>query len=153
MKRIFWLLLVVGLTAAGCSGFDLSSPEKERKLIDAQNIPPQNYKPDLLAFLRTYLNNPDNVREAGLSEPRKLWILDIERYGACLRYNAKDSTGRYTGLRDHMAVFVAGKFDRLIELGRVGDTGSGSGGSLKPLRDFCATATYQPFPEMEKLRR
>ena len=151
MKRISWLLLLLGITAAGCSSFGASSPEKERQALDAQNIPPQNYKPDLLAFLRTYLNNPEGVREAGLSEPRKLWILDIERYAACLRYNAKDSTGRYTGLRDHVAVFVSGKFDRLIELGRVGEATT-SNPSLKPLRDFCATAGYQPLPELEKLR-
>jgi hypothetical protein len=105
----------------------------------------------LLAFMRTYLNNPENVRNAALSEPQKLQVFDTERYAACLRYNAKDSAGRYTGLRDHLAVFVSGKFDRLIELGRVDRETSSE--SLKPLRAYCATAGYQPIPELEQLRR
>jgi len=146
MIRISRLLLIFGLAAAAGACADSSSIEKERRAIDAQNVAPQNYKADLLAFMRTYLNNPDGVRNAGISEPRKLWVLDLERYAACLRYNAKDSGGRYTGQRDNLAVFVSGKFDRVIELGT-------SNPGLKPLRDFCATADYQPFPELEKLHR
>ena len=149
MARISWILLLIGIAAGGCA--DRYQIELERKTLEAQNVPPQNYKPDLLAFMRTYLNNPENVRNAVISEPQKLQVLDIERYAACLRYNAKDSTGRYTGLRDHLAVFVSGKFDRLIELGRVDRETSSE--SLKPLRAYCATASYQPIPELEKLRR
>lgn len=146
MTRLSRLFLIIGATALTAACAETSSIEKERRAIDAQNIPPQNYKPDLVAFLRTYLNNPDGVRNAGISEPRKLWVVDLERYAACLRYNAKDSSGRYTGPRDNLAVFVSGKFDRVIELGAASP-------SLKPLRDFCATADYQPFPELEKLHR
>jgi hypothetical protein len=73
----------------------------------------------------------------------------MERYAACLRYDAKDSAGRYTGTRDRLAIFVSGKFDQLIELTRT-DPGSER---LRPLRDYCAAVAYQPFPELEKLRR
>jgi hypothetical protein len=152
MVRISWLFLLVGIAAGGCA--ERYELELQQKTLQAQNIAPQNYKPDLLAFMRTYLNNPDNLRNAAISEPQKLevsGILETERYAACLRYNAKDNTGRYTGLRDHLAVFVSGKFDRLIELGRA-DAGAGAE-RLRPLRDYCATAAYQPFPELEKLRR
>jgi hypothetical protein len=149
MARISWILFLIGFAAGGCAnGYQI---ELERRTLEAQNVPPQNYKPDLLAFMRTYLNNPENVRNAAMSEPQKLHVLDTERYAACLRYNAKDSAGRYTGLRDHLAVFVSGKFDRLIELGRV-DTSAG-GERLRPLREYCATAGYQPIPELEQLRR
>ena len=154
MARISWLFLLIGVAAAGgCSSFS-STVEAERKVLDAQNVAPQNYKPDLLAFMRTYLNNPENVRDAAISEPRKLWIIEVERYAACVRYNAKDNTGRYTGLRDRLAVFVSGKFDRLIELAPAErDASQSSSARLKPLRDYCASAGYQPFPELEKLRR
>ncbi len=149
MTRIFGVFLLIGIGAAGCaSGYEI---EQQRKTLEAQNIPPVNYKPDLLAFLRTYLNSPDNVREAAMSEPQKLSVLDTERYAACLRYNAKNNAGRYTGLRDHLAVFISGKFDRLIELGRADREGGSE--RLKPLRDYCATAAYKPFPELEQLRR
>ncbi|HET7679383.1 MAG TPA: hypothetical protein VFK79_04515 [Xanthobacteraceae bacterium] len=151
MARISWLFLLIGIAASGCAdGYVI---ETQRKTLEAQNVPPQNYKPDLLAFMRTYLNNPENVRNAAMSDPQKLMVIDLERYASCLRYNAKNSTGRYTGLRDHLAVFVSGKFDRLIELGRAErDAGAGSE-VLRPLRDYCATAAYQPFPELEQLRR
>jgi hypothetical protein len=140
---------LIGIAAGGCA--DRYQIELERKTLEAQNVPPQNYKPDLLAFMRTYLNNPENVRNAAMSEPQKLQVLDTERYAACLRYNAKDGSGRYTGLRDHLAVFVSGKFDRLIELGRADAAGGGE--RLRPLREYCAAASYQPIPELEQLRR
>jgi hypothetical protein len=149
MARISWLFLLIGIAAGGCA--DSYQIELERKTLEAQNVLPQNYKPDLLAFMHTYLNNPENVRDAAMSEPQKLLVLDTERYAACLRYNAKNNAGRYTGLRDHLAVFVSGKFDRLIELGRA-DASAGAE-RLRPLRDYCAAASYQPFPELEKLRR
>jgi hypothetical protein len=149
MTRIFGILLLIGIAAAGCANpYEM---EQQRKILEAQTIPPVNYKPDLLAFLRTYLNSPENVREAAMSEPEKLLVLDTERYAACLRYNAKNNAGRYTGLRDHLAVFISGKFDRLIELGRADREGGSE--RLKPLRDYCATAAYKPFPELEQLRR
>lgn len=151
MARISWLFLVTGVALGGCGGASEYEAEARRKALEAQNVMPQNYKPDLLAFMRTYLNNPENVRGAALSEPQRLMVERTERYAACVRYDAKNSAGRYLGMRDHLAVFVSGKFDRLIELGRVG----GAGGSElhRPLREYCAAASYQPFPELEKLRR
>jgi len=149
MARI-WILLFISIAAAGCAdGYQI---ELQRKTLEAQNVPPQNYKPDLLAFMRSYLNNPENVRNAAISEPQRLNVVDTERYAACLRYNAKDGSGRYTGLRDHLAIFVSGKFDRLLELGRA-EAGAAGSERLRPLRDYCAAAAYQPFPELEQLRR
>ena len=156
MARILSLFLLIGMAAmGGCA--DRYQIELQRKSLEAQNIPPANYKTDLLAFLQTYLNNPEDVRGTALSEPQKLLVIDTERYAACLRYNAKNSAGRYLGLRDHLVVFISGKLDRLIELGRVTRERSGGGllggAPLQPLREFCATAALQPFPELERLRR
>jgi hypothetical protein len=145
-------LIFLGALLSGCSGAEEYQAEQRRKTIEAQNVMPQNYRADILAFMRTYLNNPENVRAAALSEPRKLLIEDIERYGACLRFDARNSAGRYLGLRDHLAVFVSGKFDRLIELGRAGPDAPASD-RLRPLREYCAGVAYQAFPELEHLRR
>jgi hypothetical protein len=148
MLRSFPVLMLIAVAAAGCANrYEL---EYERKLIESQNVKPENFKPDLLAFLRTYLNNPEGVRDAALSEPQKL-MLDTERYAACLRYNSKNSAGRYTGLNNHLAVFISGKFDQLVELGPV-TRGAGEG-ALQPLREYCNKASYQPFPELQQLRR
>ena len=156
LLRLLSILLLIGLAAGGCANrYEL---EQQRKTLEAQNVPPQNFKPDLLAFLQTYLNDPTNVRDAAMSEPQKLQVQDLERYAACLRYNARNTTGRYTGLRDHLVVFVSGKFDRMIELGRASREPRsagllGSSSLLDPLRNYCAAAAYLPFPELEKLRR
>lgn len=149
MRRILPILFSIGVALAGCA--DAYQNEFTRKTIESQNVRPENYKPDLLAFMKTYLNDPTNVREAGMSEPTKLYVQDIERYAACLRYNAKSAGSKYTGLRDHLAVFVSGKFDRMIELGRT--TAADNSGPLQPLREYCASASYQPFPELEQIKR
>jgi hypothetical protein len=105
---------------------------------DAEHNPfPANYKAETLAFLRTYLNVPSGVREAGIAEPVMKSIAGSTRYAACLRYNAKTNTGEYGGAKEHLAVFYVGRFDQFIENGR----------------ELCAGATYQPFPELERLTR
>ena len=45
-------------------------------------------------------------------------------------------TGAYTGVRDHLAIFLAGKLDQM------GVT-----------REQCKDAAYEPFPELERLTR
>ena len=59
---------------------------------------PQNYKQDLLAFLRTYLNDPTHVRGAAVSQPQLKNVGPGDRYVACVRYNARNSDGKYIGV-------------------------------------------------------
>ena len=55
---------------------------------------------------------------------------------SCVRFNAKAPTGGYAGVREHMAIFLAGKLDQM------GVT-----------RELCKDAAYEPFPELERLTR
>ncbi|ETR75657.1 signal peptide protein [Afipia sp. P52-10] len=98
---------------------------------------PVNYRADLLAFLRTYLNDPTNVRDASISEPVQRFIGGANRYVLCVRYDTRDSSGHYTGTADRAALYLDGRFDRMIE---------------KP-QDLCPATAYAPFPELEKLKR
>jgi hypothetical protein len=107
------------------------------------NIPPANYKAEIIAYLRNYLNDPSGVREAYISEPElrtvpaTLTTPATQRYMVCLRFNAKDSTGKYQGRRDHLVAFLSGQLDTLL-----------------PARgEQCANANWQPFAELERLRR
>ena len=59
-----------------------------------------------------------------------------ERYVVCVRFDAKGPTGAYAGVREHLAIFLAGKLDQM------GVT-----------REQCKDAAYEPFPELERLRR
>lgn len=134
LALLLLLLLPLGACAGG-SGEDLyfSRPRNA----DAAQPFPAHYRAELLAFLRTYLNDPTNVREASISEPVQRHVGGTRRYYLCVRYNARDSAGRYTGPADRAALYLDGRFDRLIEKSQ----------------DFCPASAYAPFPELERLTR
>ena len=109
---------------------------------EARNIPPANYKGDIVAFMRTYLIDPNRVRGAGVSPPQRKTINSDpgERYIACVRYNARKSNGAYAGINTGVAVYVSGKLDRFFETPR-------------EVGELCKDATYEPFPELQEMTR
>ena len=134
-----FLALLALLMLGGCSTDTGPSQAELRARWEAQNVVPQNYKQDLLAFLRTYLNDPTHIRAASVSQPQLKTVGPGERYVACVRYNARDSDGKYAGSKDGAAVYVAGKLDRFLD--------------GKPGQPYCKDAAYAPFPELERLTR
>jgi len=135
--------LIGAAALAGCSTPDLGpSPAELKARWDAQNVFPQTYKADLLAFLRTYLNDPAHVKGAAVSQPvlKEVGQGQGQRYVVCLRYNARDMDGKYPGPKDGAAVYVSAKLDRYVDVKR-------------EVTDLCKDAVYAPFPELEKLTR
>ena len=124
----------------GCASDIGPSPAELKAQWEAQNVYPQAYKGDLLAFMRTYLNDPTHVRGAMLSQPALKEIGPGQRYVACLRYNARDMQGKYMGLKGGAAVYVLAKLDRFID-------------TPPAVKDICKDAVYAPFPELEALTR
>nr|WP_249792765.1 hypothetical protein [Bradyrhizobium sp. BRP22] len=98
---------------------------------------PKNYRTEILAFMRTYLNDPTGVRDAVMAEPVQRTIGGRLRYITCVRFSARDSDHGYRPARERAIVYVDGRLDRIIE-----DAG-----------EPCAGATYAPFPELEKMSR
>ena len=98
---------------------------------------PTNYRLELLAFLKTYLNNPKGVRAAAMAEPQQRVVGGRLRYVSCIRYDARDLDGNYAGVRERAVLYVDGRLDRIVE-----NAG-----------EVCAGAAYAPFLEMEKLTR
>jgi hypothetical protein len=140
-----WLALLVASLAAfalgGCGTTDVGPSEAELKANwEAQNIPPQGYKQDLLAYMRTYLNEPGGVRGAAVSAPQRKQVGPADRYVTCVRYTERKSDGTYGAPTEGVAVYVSGKLDRFFDTPR-------------DAREFCKDAAYAPFPELEKLRR
>lgn len=134
-----FLAMLVLLALGGCaSDLGPSGAELEARW-EAQNVYPQNYRQDLLAFLRTYLNDPSHVRNAGVSQPQRKTVGPGERYVACVRYNARDGAGKYAGTKDGAAVYVSGKLDRFLD--------------GKQAQPYCKDVAYAPFPELERLTR
>lgn len=123
--------LVVAAMTAACSSTQPTVMSGE------PNVAPVNYKAEILAYMRNYLNDPTGVREAYITEPSLITVGGTQRYVSCLRFNAKNSVGKYEGSKDRVVAFLAGRFD-----------------TLAPARDEqCKDANWQPFPELEKLRR
>jgi len=138
-----------------------------RPLDELPNTYPDNYKSELLGFLHSYINDPTQIRDAVISDPVLKSVSNAgpdsgseptergggrgargsnflapsgpprERYVVCVRYNAKDRDGRYMGLKQGMAVYAGGRFDRFAE----------------QARGTCDAVEYKPFPELQALGR
>jgi hypothetical protein len=135
-KRAAILLLPVALAA--CAGSDESKSITFTDDRGVTNQPyPENYRAELLAFMRTYLNNPVGVRDAALAEPVQRTVGGRLRYVTCLRFTPRESDGGYRALRERAVLYVDGRLDRIIE------------NASEP----CAGAVYAPFPELEKMTR
>lgn len=137
-KRVAVLLLMsVGLSA--CAGGDDES--RSFSLFAGKNDTPQpfpgNYRTEVPAFMRSYLNNPVGVRDAAMAEPVMRDVNGKMRYVGCLRYTARETDGSYHEPRERAVLFVNGRLDRMIEK---------SG-------ELCAGVAMTPFPELEKLTR
>jgi hypothetical protein len=98
---------------------------------------PDHYRPELLAFMRTYINNPVGVRNAEMAEPVQRTVAGKMRYVSCLRFNPRESDGSYHEVRERAVMYVNGRLDRLVE-----NAG-----------EVCAGVAYAPFPELEKMQR
>ena len=140
--RALALLMAVSVAVAlgGCATETGPSASELKARWDAENVYPQGYRQDLLAFLRTYLNDPSHVRSASVSQPQLKYIGPGDRYVACVRYNARNSDGKYVGSKDGAAIYVAGKLDRFID-------------TSKDVRELCKEVAFVPFPELERLTR
>ena len=130
----------VAVALGGCATETGPSASELKARWDAENVYPQGYRQDLLAFLRTYLNDPSHVRSASVSQPQLKYIGPGDRYVACVRYNARNSDGKYVGSKDSAAIYVAGKLDRFID-------------TSKDVRELCKEVAFLPFPELERLTR
>jgi hypothetical protein len=126
-------MLFIGVALAGCaSGRD--GPETQGGA--AVNVFPEKYRAEILAYQRSYLNDPTGIRSAAISQPALRKVGSVERYVVCVRFNAKAPGGAHAGVREHLAIFLSGKLDQM------GVT-----------REHCKDAIYEPFPELERLTR
>jgi hypothetical protein len=98
---------------------------------------PDNYRSEMLAFMRTYLNNPVGVHDAMMADPVQRTVGGRLRWIACLRYAERQADGTYREPRERAIVFVSGRLDRVAQ--------------NSP--ELCAAQAYAPFPELEKMSR
>jgi hypothetical protein len=118
-----------------CGCASSSGPAVETKGGASVNVYPDNYKPEVLAFLRNYLNDLTGIRNAGITVPAVRKVGGVERYAVCVRFSARTPGASMSG-RDYLAVLLAGKLDQMV-----------------PTREECKAASYEPFPDLEQIRR
>jgi len=137
------MLRIVGRSVLGlCAAAALAGCLTDREGGEARGaVLPEDYKPEIIAFMRTYLNDPTNVRDAFITEPALKPVGGRNQYAVCLRYNAKNTDGRYMGSKFALAVFERGRFDRMID--------QFPKGTVNP----CVDADFKHFPELEALKR
>lgn len=133
---VFLFAVAMAAAVAGCGTDSVREMREERA-----SIFPGNYRTELIAFMRTYLNDPTNVRDAYIADPTMMQVGPRKQYVVCVRYNAKNSEGRYAGSRDGMALFDGGRFDHMIDQFNA------------RVINQCADADYKSFPELETLKR
>jgi hypothetical protein len=136
MGRKGLLTAFLGAALAACASGERDYSGPETKGGASVNVFPDKYRAEILAYQRSYLNDPTGIRSAAISQPVLKNVGVGDRYVVCVRFNAKAAGGGYLGVREHLAIFLAGKLDQM------GVT-----------RDQCKDAAYEPFPELERLTR
>jgi len=134
----FTAILLLPIALSACAASDEGRPvtfTDDRGVADQPY--PVNFRTEVLAFMRSYLNNPVGVRDASMAEPVQRVVGGRLRYVVCLRFSPRESDGGYREPRERAVLFVDGRLDRLVE-----NTG-----------ELCVGAAYAPFAEMEKLTR
>ena len=129
--------MLLPIALAGCLGSEDGRTTSFMEDSSATQRYPDNYRPELLAFMRTYLNNPVGVRNAEMAEPVQRTVGGRVRYVSCLRFVPRESDGTYREARERAVMYVNGRLDRLVE----------------NASEVCAGAAYAPFPELEKMVR
>ena len=130
------LMLPIALAACAASDDRRSITYTDDRGVADQPYP-NNSRAELLAFMKTYLNNPAGVRDAAVAEPVQRTVGGRLRYVSCLRFTPRQSDGSYREPRERAILYVNARLDRLVE----------------DAAEVCAGAVYAPFPELEKLTR
>jgi hypothetical protein len=133
------VILLLPIALAACAGGSEEAREAAVTMDygSANQAYPGNHRTELLAFMKTYLNNPVGVRDASLAEPVQRTVGGRLRYVSCVRFSPRESDGSYRELRERAILYVNGRLDRVVE----------------NATEFCAGAVYAPFPDLEKLTR
>lgn len=138
--RVIAAIALFSILAACSTSLELSQADL-RATWESRNVAPVDYKADIIAFMRTYLNDPTNVRNAGVTAPvRRTMPGDPgERLVSCVRYSAKNMNGQYGATRIGAVVYANGRLDRFVDTPIV-------------VRDICKEVAFQPFVELQNMK-
>ena len=131
-------ILLLPIALAACAGSDDGRSVSYTDDRGIANQPyPDNYRAELLAFMKTYLNNPVGVHNAAMAEPVQRTVGGRLRYVSCLRFTQREADGSYREPRERAILYVNGRLDRMVE----------------NASEVCAGSVYAAFPDLEKMTR
>jgi len=132
MKPKMILALLMTATLGGCN---TSEPAATAAAL-ATDVP-QDYRQAALAAVRKSLKDPDSAKDIEISTPKTGFVPYRSFSGSvvCVRLNAKNSFGGYTGTAPFSVAFSNGKVIDVYENNY----------------NACGKADYSPFSEVKKL--
>jgi hypothetical protein len=130
-------VLLLPIALSGCFGSEDTRATSFMEESGTNQPFPANYRPEVLAFMKTYLNNPVGVRDAVIAEPSQRTVNGRVRYVTCLRFAERQADGTYRDARERAILFINGRLDRVLQ-----DSG-----------EVCAGVAYAAFPELERMTR
>ncbi|MBX9824728.1 MAG: hypothetical protein K2Y27_07000 [Xanthobacteraceae bacterium] len=127
--------LIGGCSGSSISDLSFSSKDKAAASTGDPNAFPADYKQELAAFLRTYIDNPRLVRDAAIGTPVLRPVSGQPRYVTCVRYNPRNFENKYEGNREKLVIFLGGRMNQFLE--------------SDP--QICPSLAYQRYPEIENM--
>jgi hypothetical protein len=98
------------------------------------SLPPPDAKRIILANKARIWKDPESIRGASIAAPTRHQFMSL--WHVCVRLNAKNAFGGYTGEKDNLvAVYDSGEPPNVLDE---------SGAAMLS----CASAQYEPFPEL-----
>jgi hypothetical protein len=129
--RGHWPAWALVLALGGCAGTGGSATPPPTD----PNVLPNNHRQQVADFMRVFLVDPTKIRDAYISEPMLKPVGVSTHYVSCVRYNPRDSSGKYEGNTERVALFLGGRLNQF----------------LPATPEACRGAAYQRFPEAEVL--
>jgi hypothetical protein len=131
VKTMRWFFLALALSLGGCAKHSNAEVEAENEA--ALNTFPNDYRSELLRFLRTSLNDPE-FRDASISEPVLKPISGaVSRYVVCVRFSDQSGAYAHLHINDKLAIFFRGNVNQLIDADA----------------SQCGAVTYKPLVESD----
>ncbi len=127
-----YLVLFSALLLSACTS-------EQTPLTTPKTPPPANYKQKIIENVRQSFFDPYSIRDASISKPFAVnRIGHGEVWFVCVRANAKNRMGAYTGIKPTAYWFQNGQMKL-------------ASAAAPEYDEFnCAHAQYEPFPEIEK---
>lgn len=122
-----WIALLA-LPLAACQTTDAGTPAAPAAAL------PADYRQQILERARAEFFDPYSIRDAGISQPITGQALSGQVVSVCVRANAKNRMGAYTGQKVTAFTFQNGQIS----------TTDHQYAALT-----CASAQFEPFPEIE----